>query len=431
MDNQGHLQPGISVEKTNSRNTYLDRVRFVENRMINEPFVERVFQIGEARVLAQSNLCIIPSELKETDTVSESQNTQDVANISLFIPGIYDELLEAKLAGALLTGKVDVLLALKAQGLNTESYRGVGEEIMGEVCLQAFINSISEYLSQNPEKKRVVLRVIGNSEGCTQGVSFLAKLINFLEESRLKEVFNDKLENIEIDGFVAISGSGLVGEIDQSKVLPMRNHITQTLHRIGNRNSPVNIPETDPKSQIRSETDQRTLHIRHVPIQIIQEYERILTAYIEEPGIVYDKSEGPPYKIQEETPTEPRTVEAWLKRFFASRIPFAPKVLTGLLDKPIHAVPFERMKALFAYNHDWEKVLFSPLIGRITVVANERDTFFNEEDVQESLREIIATGDQKEIKGKLQYVKVVGGEHGSPHTNPKGYAFMLEMINKG
>lgn len=377
----GEIQKtSIKLDPTGEkRAAYLDRRATLEKHFLDHPpkTREREFDYG-ARIRVLSSLFEFPEALKKES---------DTYRLTVFVPGLFDASkpnygnhpLEVKLAGALLTGEADAVMMLKAEGLNAFAYqengRGCVEKRVSEAAFEVLrerIQAVAQAMG-----KPVELRILGYSEGSTQGASIAALAV----ESHLGKVSE----------YVSIGGGGLAGASTQEGASPLKA-IRANLLKVG------------------VETQRAEAAAREKGSEIVQEGPD--TFYIDS-KVIGDKKSGGLEEALGRATVDPiadiTNVAIWAKRFVETEL--------GAKDE----VPWERLQAIWTVNPDYEVLVKNEV--PLTVFSGTADVCFTNSEVRGNVQRL------REHGGKVLLVSSNVG-HDFPHKNPSGVAFILEALKQ-
>jgi hypothetical protein len=362
------------AEYPEARHVYEKRRDAAEMFFIEHPPAIKETEREEAKIRTLLVRFDVPSEL----THKSATNT---LRVTVYVPGMFDGTkpnfgnypLETKLAGSMLTGDLDALFMLKAEGMNRAAYvgangEGLGESLVADVAVSDLEESLKELRQKMnvPEDAPVEFEVVGFSEGSTQAISIAEKIA----ERKLGT----------IAACTSIGGAGLVGKENQNE--------TSAISYLKDNAMKKNQYEMPPTF---SEVDQNTFLINHRMI-----------GGAKDAG--YESAIGEAYV---DAMADARNVAKWGVGYITTAL--------GIEDK----VPHERVQAVFSKNQDYEKLIARGI--PLVVWAGSKEILFPAADVQKGVEDLRA-------KGGNVLLLITDTGHDSPHKNPSGTAMALELF---
>lgn len=326
--------------------------------------------------------------------------------LTLFVPGMFqmDEIpgsqyaanygnhpLEINLDSALLTGDVDAVIVLKAEGLNDICYqdasgKGIGQKKVAEAAVDVFKGEIEKFCQSNKVSVAdLEIGILGHSEGATQAASIAAELLR-RKIGQVKEL-------------TAIMPAGLSG-IDPDRVCSPKDFLKDAIGRrlISSRRI--------------GENGKVPSHEYKISAKKIAEFDRRFAIG----GVnTYVDPEA-----------DKRNVGRWLLRLVGGKRRLE-KILPQLADFAAKLgiaenVPFSRLIEADRRNPDYDAVVSAgvPLLA----VAGSQDVLFPAGEVGQRLAAL------SEISGSRVAALFVGGDHVFSHYYPSGVAHALELLRR-
>lgn len=197
---------------------YWKRRAYITDTFINKTPADEVLQVesksGPADVRVLSTMCEIPDELRDPNKMQAKENV----TMAVFVPGMFEVAqnygshpLESRLAGGLLTSETDAVIMLKAEGQDRKAFEEV-HKTTSTAAFQVLEKQITEYLKMHPDCKTINLKVLGYSEGSTQGASLTARIIEHIQEAKAEgRPAIDGLDTLNMKEYLSICGGGLAG----------------------------------------------------------------------------------------------------------------------------------------------------------------------------------------------------------------------------
>lgn len=377
-----------------TRNRYLERRNHIEQSLREVPKVKIVDLEDGARIKVISSISQIPEHLK-------GKEKSEKHRIAIYAPTIWytndpqeSSIREIRLASSILSGNVDFVVRLKAEGMNDLAYKNSDGECTGESKVAAsgvdILAKDLESLGINPGEAEFY--IVGYSEGSTQGASIAAKIIE-KGVGTVKE-------------YVSIGGGGLIGAENQNDAKPIqfamdaaKSLFTKTEGPQGEKSL---APGTGKTVLIKEAPD-----VYYVPAEVFGQEIKNTKEGSRGGGLEYAIGKTP----------EPPLLEALEpERKFAERL-IKTKFGVGE-DNP---VPLERLKAATTKNHDYEKLARYGV--PIIIITGAKDTFFDNKKVKPAALEL----KRRFPNDKIGIITSDSG-HDDPWHNPSGFAFVLEII---
>ncbi len=454
---------------------YWKRRAYITDTFINKTPADEVLQVesksGPADVRVLSTMCEIPDELRDPNKMQAKENV----TMAVFVPGMFEVAqnygshpLESRLAGGLLTSETDAVIMLKAEGQDRKAFEEV-HKTTSTAAFQVLEKQITEYLKMHPDCKTINLKVLGYSEGSTQGASLTARIIEHIQEAKAEgRPAIDGLDTLNMKEYLSICGGGLAGnakvaDVNLGEVLinnikaMNQGQANESLAKEAGAGAYGTVSWQDtnghsydiPKgteAQLKEISAGLNLKTFEIDSRLVEGFQKSL-----EVGAGKLNGEQAELRDQEQesqqrrNPDDVKNVSKWLARFFATNVESLSKslvtraaaILPGgvdTLNRLIgngsvlkNPVPLERVKALFTMNPDYETIVNSP-DTKLTVVAGSKDIYFPGEVVATNLKEIVAASDDPErAVGKTVLIK---GDipHEFPHGNTDGLAYMIELL---
>lgn len=317
--------------------------------------------------------------------------------LTLFVPGMFqmDEIpgspyaanygnhpLEINLDSGLLTGDINAVMVLKAEGLNDISYqdasgKGAGQKKVAAAAVEVFQAEIEKFCQSNGVSvSDLEIRILGHSEGATQAASIAAELLR----QRIGQVK-------ELTVIMPAGLSGIAPDRVCSPADFLRDAIARRL--------------------ISSEPTKKSRQLQFgykISAEKIKELDRRFAIG----GVnTYVDSEA-----------DKRNVGRWLLRLAGGKrwADFAAKL--GIAEN----VPFARLIEADRRNPDYQTVVSAgvPLL----VVAGSRDVLFLAGEVRRRL------DDLSKIANSHVAALFVDGDHVFSHYYPSGVAHALELLRR-
>ena len=425
--------PDIAGEKLEARRSYIEE-QLLADGALHQDLLENIepFNEGE-KIKVLSSLVEIPQNLR-------SETSKDKVRVTIFIPGLFqadrpnygNHPLEVKLASTLLTGGVDCVVVLKAEGQNNLAFQdkdgnAVGQHKVAEAGYQVVRKYIQEIMSR-PENlgKECEFTVVGHSEGSTQAASLVKNILD-----------HNKMEAERLGGVKDLSifmASGLSGAEDQNAFSPkdfLKSAVSQgkPLVEWGKKGYHHN--------DVRFTTRQgreAVANISYIPAVQLQ-------------GIEASIPKNPSYV---DSAADVENVKRWFMRLALSeqgmglgkKLQDAAKGIgrvlgvSGAAEKRAERalvdfafsmgvegdVPFARVQAAESKNTDYTSVVEAGV--PLHIFAGTEDILFPVNPVLERVAEL------QKIPGADVTALFSNGNHNFTHEYPRGSAYMLRYIGE-
>lgn len=385
MEETKEPQPKLLDPTGEKRRRYIKRRDFVEKEFLEKTVNQQPITLENgAKIRVLSSYVEIPDELKRKRKPSEP------VRVSVFVPGLFEARppnlgnhpLETKLAGALLTGEVDVIFMLKAEGLNKEAFKENDHGIIQKRVSKAAHDVLKNSLEQQYPEETFEFRVSGYSEGATQAASLAARIA----ESELGKVKD----------LVSISGAGMVGAKIQEESKPV-SFLKEALDERKKAPKPKELKGKRIKSDV----------------PIVREGHN--TFYIDSRFMGDEKSGGFEEALgraRVSTVNDIKNIGTWGLRLLT----------TELTGGRIEEVPTERLKAATTINPDYEELVKRDI--PIFVFSETEEIFFPNTQVRKKVNELRNKG------GRVILISAGGAGHEFAHYNPSGVAYAIETVKR-
>lgn len=393
------------------REQYVERRVQLESYLLDNPLAVQEIKheepkAGGAKVRVSMGRFDVPDNLKR-------EGEPGVIRIAIFVPGTFEtdppafanQPLEAKLISGLITGRVDNVYVLKAEGLNKQAYldnsgNGRGQSFVAKDAVKIFKKSVEElkqkYQEQNPGDKapKVIIDITGYSEGSTQAASIAVAI----RESGLGEV----------GSYTSIGGAGFTGfENQQDANLPgLFKHNLKVKSELSSH--PVFTEKGTHVSKVEGED---TLLVN---AKVIKGNKR---------GDGLEGSLGNAKRSKVDMFSDVRNVLFWIDRLVDTEgLALFTKRAKDFKGKGIsQEVPWERLQAEFTRNHDIEKLAEYGV--PMVVTAGIKDDLFPGEDIRQTVKEL-------RKKGAKIALAIINVGHGFYHESPQGTAALVHSMKE-
>lgn len=360
-----------NYDKTKPRVDYENRRQAIEDYFLKNPLDQEILEMaGGAKVKVLSKVFELPESLKKPKTSPE-----DPDRVTIFVPGMFEAAkpnfgnhpLEVKLLGGILTGDIDKILVIKAEGLNTEAYKGSSQQLVSKAAVRILKKDLAVEGQANN-----LYSIVGHSEGGSQATSIAARILEDPSLGKVAELIN-------------IGGLGIDG-VETQNDATLANYLKKVFRK--NHLSPPSLPyKSSTGTNLYHQLDGDNLYVS----------KRLIGG---EAGS-YEDILG---KAKVGSLDDLYNVGVWIS-----------KLATG------SGVPQERLRALWSQNPDNKILAFAgvPMI----VFIGHKSLFFPYQEVKESIDELRDGG------AKILMISS-DTAHDFSHHNPSGLALFIEFARR-
>lgn len=379
----------------------LERQAWVRGEFLRKGSLKRQLIEGESgeRTLVLSSISLLPPEIT---TPTKDKRLRVV----LFSPGMFqmDEVpdshyaanygnhpLEINLDSAMLTGDVDVVMVLKAEGLNDICYQddsgnGIGQKKVSEAAVGVFAKEIDLLLKSRGMKfSDLEIRVLGHSEGATQAASIAARII---------ERGIGKVKDL-----TAIMPAGLSG-ITLDQVRSLKDFLASSVVRRLKSLSYPNSRGQSSGNEYKISASEISKFDRRFAIGGVETYSDV-EADKRNIGRWFLRLAGGDRRLEKILPQWAEFAAKW-----------------GIAEN----VPASRLVEADRQNQDYDAVVKAGV--PLFVVAGSKDVLFPAGEIRQRISAL------SHIQGGKVAALFVDGDHVSSHTHPSGVAHALELLRR-
>lgn len=351
------------INKT--KNDYLNRVKYIDQQLqrkgLHTDFVE--LEDG-SKIKVMISLLKIPSRFKNKMGKSRIRTLVYIPNLWFTDSPPPTDHRELRLSPLISSGNIDLIVILKAEGLNNLAYCDEnGNGICQNKVSAAAIGILKNYLSKTHlDKEGYDFYILGYSEGASQGVSIAAKII----QNNLGSVKE----------YISICGGGLIGAKKQIKA------------------SPIAFVEGAFRDIMHNNLLSSYKGNYFIPRKQIENIENLIGLPPAEP--LY-KSLNPEFR--------------WFIRYLKTRID----------EAFVNSIPQERLKAMASINPDYDYIIKNnvPLIVFLEIY----DIIFSFNDLVKNITKL-----KNKYPTKKIVTVVSDSRHDKVWTYPSGISYVLENI---